>query len=135
VFAPAAAHRAAGKPAAWFGPLVKDALRLSIGKPIQTSKRQWSGSILRIDRFGNCITNFHERDFAWIRENPFVFTIGFEPVASLATHYAECGYGDFHAVIGSSGYVEIVLREANAGKKLGVAAGAPVELMGWAKES
>jgi S-adenosyl-L-methionine hydrolase (adenosine-forming) len=134
VFAPAAAHRAAGRPPASFGRKVEDALRLNLGKPVQTSKRQWTGTILKIDRFGNCITNFHERDFGWIRTNPFVFTIGFEQVAGLATHYAECPYDEFRAVVGSSGYVEIVLREAHAAKKMGVAAGAPVELMGWAKE-
>ena len=57
---------------------------------------------------------------------------GFEQVAVLASHYERCAYGEFYAMAGSSGYIEIVLREANAASKLGVAAGAPVELMGWA---
>ena len=51
----------------------------------------------------------------------------------LASHYERCGYGEYVAMAGSSGYIEIVLREANAVRKLGVAAGAPVDMMGWAK--
>jgi hypothetical protein len=39
-----------------------------------------------------------------------------------------------YAVAGSSGFIEIVMREASAAKQLGVVAGTPVELMGWANE-
>jgi len=132
VFAPCAAHLAFGVRPASFGKLVIDALRLRLDKPAQTSRRQWTGLILKIDRFGNVITNFRLSDFPWLLTNPFVFTVGFEQVAVLASHYEQCAYGDFYAMGGSSGYIEIVLREANAASKLGVAAGAPVELMGWA---
>jgi S-adenosylmethionine hydrolase len=135
IFAPCAAHLASGVRPASFGKLVLDALRLKLDKPAQTSKRQWTGTILKIDRFGNVITNFKLNDFPWLATNPFVFTVGFEQVALLAGHYAECEYGEFFAVAGSSGYIEIVLREANAARKLGVAAGAPVDLMGWAQEN
>jgi S-adenosylmethionine hydrolase len=134
VFAPCAAHLAAGVRPASFGKLVIDALRLRMEKPVQTSKRQWTGTILKIDRFGNVITSFRMDDFPWLRTNPFVFTVGFEQVAVLADHYAQCEYGELYAVAGSGGYVEIVLREGSAAKRLGVAAGAPVDMMGWAKE-
>jgi len=135
IFAPAAAHLAAGVRPAAFGKLIADALRLKLDKPAQTSKRQWSGTILAIDHFGNVITNFHTADFPWVTTNPFAFTVGYEQVPLLARHYAECEYGELYAVPGSSGYFEIILREANAAKRLGVAAGAPVELTGWAKEN
>lgn len=135
VFAPCGAHVAAGVRPAQFGKLVIDALRLKMDKPSQTSKRQWTGTILKVDRFGNVITNFRLADFPWIATNPFVFSVGFEQVGALATHYAECAYGEFYAVAGSSGYIEIVMREAHAARKLGVSAGAPVDLMGWAKDA
>lgn len=134
IFAPCGAHLAAGVRPAAFGKLVIDALRLRMDKPTQTSKRQWTGTILKIDRFGNVITNFRMADFPWIATNPFVFTVGFEQLAELAQTYAQCEYGELYAVEGSSGYIEIVMREASAAKRLGVAAGAPVDLMGWAKE-
>lgn len=135
IFAPCAAHLAAGSKPGSFGKLVIDALRLKMDKPTQTSKRQWTGTILKIDRFGNVITNFRLGDFPWIATNPFVFTVGFEQVGVLAPHFAACPYGEYCVVAGSSGYMEIVLREASAAKSLGVAAGAPVELTGWAKDA
>jgi S-adenosylmethionine hydrolase len=113
---------------------VIDALRLRLDKPGQTSKRQWTGTILKIDRFGNVITNFKLSDFPWLATNPFVFKVGFEQVAVMASHYEQCAYGEYVAIAGSSGHIEIVMREAHAAKQLGVAAGAPVDLMGWAKE-
>jgi S-adenosylmethionine hydrolase len=134
LFAPCAAHLAAGVKASAFGALIKDALRLRMESPQQTSKRQWSGVVSKVDRFGNCITNFRIAEFPWIATNPFVFAIGFEQVSRFAQHYAECEYGEWYAITGSSGFVEIVLREANAAKKLGIVSGAPVELTGWARE-
>jgi S-adenosylmethionine hydrolase len=134
VFAPCAAHLAAGARPAAFGKLVIDGLRLKLDKPTQVSKRQWSGTVLKVDRFGNVITNFQLADFPWLATNPFAFTVGFEQVAALASHYEACPYGELYAMTGSSGYIEIVLREGSAAKRLGVAAGAPVDLMGWAHE-
>jgi S-adenosyl-L-methionine hydrolase (adenosine-forming) len=129
LFAPAAAHLGAKAKPAQFGKLVADALRLHKQVPQRTSKRQWTGVILHVDAFGNCITNFTLEEFPWIASNPFSLAIGFEQVTTLATHFADCPYGELTAIRGSSGFIEIVLREANAAKKLGV----PVELTGWAK--
>lgn len=131
VFAPVAAHLAKGLAPSKLGPIVKDALRLALPKPVQTSKRQWSGSVLKADRFGNLITSFPVAEFPWVKDKLFVFQIGLEEVTKFATHYAECQYGELYAVAGSAGYFEIVLREASAAKRLGLGAGAPVELMGW----
>jgi hypothetical protein len=134
VFAPSAAHLAAGARASTFGKLVNDALRLRMDAPVQTSKRAWQGTILKVDRFGNVITNFSLREFPWVATNRFVFNLGFAQVSALASHYEACEYGELYAVAGSSGFIEIVMREASAAKQLGVVAGTPVELMGWANE-
>lgn len=134
IFAPSAAHLAAGAKASTFGKLVNDALRLRMDAPTQTSKRAWQGTILKVDRFGNVITNFSLREFPWVATNRFVFNLGFAQVSALASHYEACEYGELYAVAGSSGFIEIVMREASAAKQLGVVAGTPVELMGWANE-
>lgn len=131
IFAACAAHRALGLAPARFGKLTEDALRLNIGAVTRLSKRQWSGSVLHIDRFGNLVTSFSLEEYPWLADRPFEFTIGFESVAQRASHYAECEHGELYAVIGSSGYMEIVQREASAAKRLGVVAGAPVDLTGW----
>lgn len=134
IFAPCAAHLAKGASPAAFGNIVIDALRLSLDKPTQVSKRTWSGTILKVDRFGNCITSFRIDEFPWLATNPFVFSVGFEQCARLASHYSDCAFGELTAIAGSSGHIEFSIRESNAAKQLGVAAGAPVELTGWAKD-
>src|SRR5579864_223721 len=55
VFAPVAAHLASGIAPPRFGPLIQDHLRLEFDKPSRTAKGSWTGSILKVDRFGNII--------------------------------------------------------------------------------
>jgi hypothetical protein len=131
IFAPCAAHLAVGMAPAKLGKLVKDALRLNLGTNQRISKRQWSGTVLRADRFGNLITSFSIQEFAWLADRPFEILVGFEKVSKRATHFAECEYGELYAIVGSSGYIEIVQREASAAKRLGVVSGAPVDVTGW----
>jgi S-adenosylmethionine hydrolase len=63
IFAPVAAHVAAGIPPARMGKPIEDYLRLEFATPRRSGERTWSGSVLKIDRFGNIVTNFHVRDF------------------------------------------------------------------------
>ncbi|HWB98257.1 MAG TPA: SAM-dependent chlorinase/fluorinase [Bryobacteraceae bacterium] len=128
VFAPSAAHLAKGVPAARFGKLIEDHLRLSFAAPVRTGRRAWSGVILKIDRFGNLITNFRPDDFPELAARPFEFAVGFQKVSRLAANYAECAPGELFVILGSSGYLEISTSQASAAKALGCGAGAPVEL-------
>ncbi len=63
IFAPVAAHLAGGVAPARMGKLIEDYLRPAFEKPQRTGKRTWTGRILKIDRFGNIVTNFHVDDF------------------------------------------------------------------------
>ncbi len=131
VFAPAAAHLAQAKSAAAAGRLIADALQLRLALPEQTNKRTWTGTVIRVDHFGNLITNFDARSFAAIRTNPFEVTIGFEKIHRLALHYAECPPGEPFLIEGSSGYFEICVNQGQAARQLGCSSGAPVELTIW----
>jgi S-adenosylmethionine hydrolase len=63
IFAPVAAHLAAGVAPARMGKLIQDYLQPDFLNPLRTGERMWTGRILKIDRFGNIVTNFHIRDF------------------------------------------------------------------------
>ncbi len=63
IFSPVAAHLAKGVPPARMGKSIDDWLRTRFGRPERTGKRAWTGSVLKIDRFGNLITNFPAGDF------------------------------------------------------------------------
>ena len=86
------------------------------------------GHILKIDRFGNIVTNFHVRDFPNLAQRGFCLVIGSNEVTTLAPHYAACPPGELFAIIGSSGYLEVSLPQASAAKRVGCVSGAAVEL-------
>lgn len=128
VFAPAAAQLAKGVAPSRFGKLMQDYLRTSWDQPVRTGKRFWTGAVLKTDRFGNLITNFHVADFPGILESPFEMCVGIHVVRRLANTYGDCPPGEPCVVLGSSNYFEVVVNEDSASRKLGCCTGSPVEL-------
>ncbi len=129
IFSPVAARLAAGKiTPARVGPLVDDYLRTRLDQPERTGTRCWAGVVLKVDRFGNLITNFHVDRFPLVRTRPIVLIPGVARVERLIRNYAEGEPNEAAAIIGSSGYVEVVVNQSSAAKLLGCVAGSPVEL-------
>ncbi len=123
--------RASGRaecPAAKFGKLIADYVRSFLLKPERIARHCWTGTVLKVDRFGNLITNLHIDDFADVKTRPIELRVGLERIHRLALTYAETAIGEVFAIVGSSGYIEIAANQASAAKKLGCGAGAPVEL-------
>src|SRR5580698_6813630 len=128
VFAPAAAHLAKGIAPAKFGKPIHDAVRNFLLKPARLSRHDWSGVVLKVDRFGNLITNFHVDEFPEIRQHPIELRAGLEKITRLASTYAETAIGELFAIVGSSGFIEVVVNQGSAARSLGVAARSPLEL-------
>lgn len=126
IFAPVAAHVAAGVAPSKMGRLVKDYLRREYERPLRTGKRMWSGSVLHIDRFGNVITNFMPSDLP--PERPFEIAVGPHRVSRVASNYAESAPGELFLIEGSAGYLEISMNQGPAARTLGCGVGAPVDL-------
>jgi S-adenosylmethionine hydrolase len=115
LFAPVAAHLARGIPPSRIGKGIDDYLQ---PKPS-------SGTVLKVDRFGNIITSFPAADFP---HEQFTLLVGKGKVTRFAANYAQFGRGELFAIAGSSGYIEISVEKGSAAKLLGVAPGAPVRL-------
>lgn len=128
VFAPAAAHLAKGVKPASFGKLTTDCVRLWANNPAPSGRNKWRGTILKVDRFGNLITNFSAKEFDGIKTRPFELRAGTKKIRRLALNYAETEARELFAIIGSSGYVEIAANQSSAADLIGCSAGAPVEL-------
>ena len=131
IFAPVAAHVAAGARASSVGKLIEDYLRPSFEQPVRSGKRTWNGQILKIDRFGNLVTNFRVIDFPDLERRDFSLAIGPHQITVMARHYAECGPGELFAIAGSSGYVEVSVCQGSAAKQIGCVPGAGAELTLW----
>lgn len=128
VFSPVGAHLARGIAPAKFGKPITDYMRLHIEKPVRTARRGWTGAVLKIDHFGNLITNFPADEFPDLDKRPFEMSVGLQTVERLARNYAECEPGEIFVIVGSSGYLEVSSSQASAAKILGCGVGAPVEL-------
>jgi hypothetical protein len=125
IFTPVAAHLAKGVAPARMGKPIQDYLRPAFGAPERTGKHFWTGTVLKIDHFGNVVTNFRLSDFPGAA---FELVLGPHVITRLARNYAEGGVGELFTIVGSSGYLEISAGQGSAAKMLGCAAGAPVEL-------
>ncbi len=128
VFAPAAAHLVSGTKPAAYGKLITDHIHSALMKPQQTSRRVWSGTILKTDRFGNLITNLREADFPDVRTKDFELSVGLRRIYGLSKTFGDCPEGEPSVIAGSSGYLEVVVKQASAASILGCGTGAPVEL-------
>ena len=124
VFAPAAAHLAAGVPPAKFGPRVEDYVRAGFESPSQTSSGKWEGQLLAVDRFGNLITNFRVAEFPGFGR----MTIAKSKLSRVVKSYAEARDGELFAIAGSGGYWEVSMKQESAARRLGCTGGAVCRL-------
>lgn len=128
VFAPVAAHLANGLAVARLGKVISDPVLGVFAKPTQLADHRWRGTVLKIDRFGNIITNLDWVTFHEIAQRPFRLKIGRRVVSRFCQSYAEAPSGQFFALHGSAGYVEVSLNQSDASVALRVAPEAGVEL-------
>lgn len=126
LFAPVAAHLACGVPLEQMGQELApaDLVRLAIPEPHRLTDTLWLGEVIHIDRFGNLITNFQAPLPGEVRS----VRVADRRVTRLGATFSDVGPGEPVLYLGSSGRLEIALREDSAAARLGVDLGAPVHL-------
>ncbi len=129
IFAPAAAHLSKGTPAACFGGMAKDPVKLKIPEPIITGDKEAEGEIIHIDRFGNLVTNLSHTLLASLSAAGAVQAeVRGRPVRRLLSTYSEAEAGELFCLTGSSGFMEISVRNKSARDATGAAKGDRVRL-------
>jgi len=128
IFAPVAAHLAAGIKPAKLGQLITDPMRSPALTPTRLSRRCYVGTVLHTDRFGNLITNFPTTQFDTLRNRPFSMTVGLNQIELYASTYASCPPGELCVIPGSSGFWEVSIANESAAKQTGLIPGSPLEL-------
>jgi S-adenosylmethionine hydrolase len=131
IFAPVAAHIAAGVPIEEFGPEIQDCETLSIPRPQAVGKGQVQGSVLKIDKFGNVVTNITPKDVVEFigSGNAFQVKVANTIVSDFRTSYAGAESGQLFSIFGSMGYLEVASNQSSAAETLNIAAGDVVELI------
>jgi S-adenosylmethionine hydrolase len=129
IFAPVAGYLAKGVDPEKFGEEITDYVRFNAPKPKPVDAKTLRGVVLRVDRFGNLITNFTPPDIpALFQENApaFKIVVGKKEISSMRPNYAEGAPGEVFAILGSMGYLEIAANRGTAAQLLGVGKGAEV---------
>lgn len=125
-FAPAAGWLAKGVRLAALGRSVTDYQRLDIPVP-EVGPDAIAGVVLRVDRFGNLITNIDRRAFDRLAQGgPVEIVAGATAIGRLVSTYAEIAGREVAALFGSSDHLEIAANTASAAERLALARGAAV---------
>lgn len=126
LFAPVAAHLAAGVAPAQCGPLLPGLAPLALPEPERTADAI-RGEVIYVDHFGNLVTNIPESIFP---TGPHSVSIAGVSLAEIVSAYAAVPDGAPLAIVGSWGLVEVAVRNGSAAAQLGAAAGTPVTVRG-----
>jgi S-adenosyl-L-methionine hydrolase (adenosine-forming) len=129
VFAPVAAWLSKGWQTAAMGEEIQDFKRFALPRPKATDGVV-KGVVMRVDGFGNLITNFREEDLSEsVKQSGQIhFQIGTHSVSRLVETFALGNAGEPVAYVGSNGYIEVAINKGNAARTLGLGRGAAVTL-------
>jgi hypothetical protein len=126
IFAPVAAHLAAGALINKVGTRIKDPVRLVMPQPVRT-ENGWRGQVVLIDAFGNIATNLGGD---LIKNKPNVMIhIGGESIQGLVKSYGERTPGEVIALVDSENFLEVAVVNGSGAQIVQAAIGDPVEII------
>lgn len=127
ILAPVAAHLSLGLNPQRLGEPLKSLVMLSFPKPVR-EPRQVVGQVVKIDSYGNLITNITADDFAALPMHSNSATVKCKSAMAtgVVTTYGSRPPGSLVAVIGSSGRLELAIVNGNAAATLSVSLDEPV---------
>jgi S-adenosyl-L-methionine hydrolase (adenosine-forming) len=127
-FAPAAGWLAKGISMTSLGRAISDPQVIDVPMP-EVGAETVAGEVLRVDRFGNLITNIDHATFDRLaREGSVAVRIAEHDVARVVNTYAEAPAGTLCALFGSTDHLEIAVNGGSAAGALGLGRGARVAI-------
>ena len=129
LFAPAAAWLAKGIDLAGLGRTVTSWQVLAVPEPVVTD-REILAEVLRVDRFGNLVTNIDRPTFErFAGGGPKEIVAATESVGRVVAAYADADPESLCALFGSSEHLEIAVNGGNAAERLRLARGGCVSVL------
>jgi S-adenosylmethionine hydrolase len=129
VFAPVAAHLAAGTPPEAFGDELADLQRLDLPEP-RVEPGAVHGEVIYVDHFGNLITNIAAGALTRFHPQSLSVRVAGMTLSPIAASYAAVAPGAPVAVIGSWSTLEVAVRDGNAAEQLRAGIATPVTVAG-----
>lgn len=129
IFAAVAGHLSKGVEVSKFGEEITDYVRFAAPRPRPVDGKLIKGIVLKVDKFGNLVTNFTPHDVPQLFESAppaFRILIGKHEITKMNTAYAQGAPGEVFGIIGSMGYLEIAANRAAAAVIVGAGKGTDV---------
>lgn len=131
IFAPVAAWLAKGVESEKFGDEITDFVRFNPPKPKSVNGNMLRGVILKVDRFGNLVTNITPQDAPMLfgaKPTPFKMVVGKHEITEIHPNYSEGAPGEVFGILGSMGYLEIAANRGSAARIVGSGKGSEVTI-------
>ena len=136
IFSPVAAYLAKGVDPERFGEEIMDFVRFGVPRPKPVDEKTLRGVVLKVDRFGNLITNITPTDVPWLfgsSRAAFTVAIGKGQVTRVCGNYSEGAPGEAFGILGSMGFLEIATNRGSAQQLLNAGRGSEVSVVMEAK--
>jgi len=128
LFAPAAARLSLGVPPSAAGPKIADPMLLDLPFPELDPAGGWArGQILYVDIYGNLISNIPNEAIV-APPQAQTLRIGSQTLQGLRRTYSDVPPGEALFLAGSSGHVEVAVREGDAASYFQTAVGAGISV-------
>ena len=132
IFSPVAAYLAKQVDTVKFGEEVEDYVRFAAPKPKIVDENRIRAVVLKVDRFGNLITNITAQDAPRLfaaEPAQFKILIGNREVTEMCSAYAEGTPGEVFGILGSMGFLEIAANRGAAAQLAGAGKGSDVNVV------
>ncbi|MEO7156908.1 MAG: SAM-dependent chlorinase/fluorinase [Vicinamibacterales bacterium] len=127
-FAPAAGFLAKGLAMVSLGKAITNYHSLDLPRPV-VSGMELTGEVVRVDRFGNLITNLDRKAFEQFTNGAGIAVVaGDRDVARIVATYADAPRGELCALFGSTDHLEIAINAGDAAGSLQLGRGAAVRV-------
>ncbi len=131
VLAPVAANLASGKSIFDMGREVESFQRL-FNRKVKATKREMVGHVVRVDKYGNLITNIEKREYdiiqKMIKNRPIQVQVGREVFTAFNESYHEVDSGNCFLIWNSLGLLQIGINKGNASELLGLRLDTPISI-------
>jgi S-adenosylmethionine hydrolase len=132
IFSPVAAYLAKEVDSLKFGEEVEDYVRFSAPKPKAVDENRLRGVVLKVDRFGNLVTNITPQDAPILfgsTGKAFKIVVGSREITEIHSAYAEGAPGEVIGILGSMGFLEIAANRGAAAQLTGAGKGSDVTII------
>jgi S-adenosylmethionine hydrolase len=126
IFSPVAAYLAKEVDSLKFGDEIEDYVKFTAPKPKAVDENRLRGVVLKVDRFGNLITNITAQDAPMLfapGAKGFKIVVGSREITEIHNAYAEGAPGEVIGILGSMGFLEIAANRGAAAQLTGAGKG------------